>query len=205
MLPVLAALALAAADTPLPGRMRPTVPAGNPGEWVLPDDYPAGPLRAHVEGMVFFTLKVDATGKPEDCTIRRSSGSDELDATTCKVVLERARFIPALDADGKPTTGMYTNRVKWSIPKDDNDIWGQSLPSAGEATLSFVVMPDGRVMDCRAHGTNMSAQALGYMIGRDCSDHAFPQGYIGADGRPVARRVVVRMHTEVLPLAEGSR
>ncbi len=40
----------------------PAQPAGNPVEWMTAQDYPATALRADSEGVVRFTLDVDATG-----------------------------------------------------------------------------------------------------------------------------------------------
>jgi protein TonB len=31
--------------------------------------------------------------------------------------MRRARFNPALDEDGKPTTGSYSNAIRWVIPR----------------------------------------------------------------------------------------
>ena len=44
--------------------------------------------------------------------------TDELDKATCKYASSRARFAPAKDGEGQPTTGSYSSRVKWVIPKD---------------------------------------------------------------------------------------
>jgi protein TonB len=48
----------------------------------------------------------------------RFSGNAELDAATCKLVTQRARFNPAKDGEGQLTSSSYSNRVKWVIPKD---------------------------------------------------------------------------------------
>jgi protein TonB len=47
-----------------------------------------------------------------------SSGSPDLDQATCDNVRRRARFAPATDGEGNPTTGSYTNSIRWVIPKD---------------------------------------------------------------------------------------
>ena len=49
----------------------------------------------------------------------QSSGFDVLDTATCTTVMAKAQFNPALDAAGKPVTGLYANRVRWAIPHGD--------------------------------------------------------------------------------------
>lgn len=95
----------------------PPKPAGNPGEWVLPGDYPDAARQAGKEGSVRFTLQVDATGAPAGCTVAQSSGDMSLDEATCRLITQRARFTPATDAKGKPVAGSYTNTVRWVLPE----------------------------------------------------------------------------------------
>lgn len=91
------------------------VPATNPGAWVRQTDYPPLALRENMAGRVSFTLSVDEFGKPTNCTVTKSSGSDELDTVACSKLLERARFRPAQDSEGNAVPGTWSNSVKWSI------------------------------------------------------------------------------------------
>lgn len=93
-------------------------PKGNPGSWASNDDYPTGALRREEQGTTRFTLTVGADGRVTGCTVTGSSGSDELDRTTCSLVSRRARFNPGVDGDGKPVGGTYSNAVRWVVPKD---------------------------------------------------------------------------------------
>jgi TonB family protein len=52
-------------------------------------------------GTTRFLAMVDATGKPTHCEIVDSSGFDVLDAATCRLIMERARFSPARTPTGK--------------------------------------------------------------------------------------------------------
>jgi TonB family protein len=70
------------------------------------------------EGTVGFRLTVGPNGVATHCETTSSSGWSDLDAATCSNVLRRARFDPALDQDGEPTTGFYSNRVNWKIPSE---------------------------------------------------------------------------------------
>ena len=93
-------------------------PKGNPGNWATTNDLPSRALREEREGTTGFRLTVGPDGKVLDCTVTRSSGSPDLDEATCSNIRRRARFDPAKDGDGNPTTGSYASSVRWVIPKD---------------------------------------------------------------------------------------
>lgn len=93
-------------------------PRGNPGNWATSNDYPSRALREEREGTTGFRVTVGPDGRVTDCQITSSSGSPDLDDATCANVRRRARFNPAMDGDGKPTTGSYSSRIRWVIPKD---------------------------------------------------------------------------------------
>ena len=94
------------------------VPKGNPGSWATTNDYPSRALREEREGTSGFRVAVGPDGRVTDCQITSSSGHGDLDAAACENIRRRARFTPAMDGDGNPTTGSYSNRVRWVIPKD---------------------------------------------------------------------------------------
>ena len=93
-------------------------PQGRPGDWVTTDDYPASALRAGLEGRTSFRLDLGVDGRATGCTVTVSSGSDELDRAACRLLQRRARFSPALDSDGHPTTSDYAGSVVWRAPAD---------------------------------------------------------------------------------------
>ncbi|MBA4748473.1 MAG: energy transducer TonB, partial [Sphingopyxis sp.] len=74
--------------------------------------------REEREGTTGFRVAIGPDGRVTGCDITSSSGHADLDQETCKLVTRRARFDPALDRDGNPTTGSYSNRVRWQIPKE---------------------------------------------------------------------------------------
>lgn len=103
---------------PPPVAKRPNpIPKGNPGNWANTNDYPSRALQQEREGTTAFRVTVGPDGRVTDCQISSSSGHADLDAATCTNVKRRARFDPALDGSGQPTTGSYSNRVRWQIPK----------------------------------------------------------------------------------------
>ena len=78
-------------------------------------DYPAAALRNHEQGPVGFRLEVGPDGRPSACSVASSSGSQALDSTTCRLLMERARFRPARDAEGKATSDSFTGRIVWRL------------------------------------------------------------------------------------------
>ena len=92
------------------------VPRGNPGNWIQPAiDYPPAARAARRQGTTAFELTVDRNGRVVQCKIVSSSGWADLDHATCVNVTRRARFLPAFDASGNPTTGKYSNRSRWQL------------------------------------------------------------------------------------------
>ena len=105
---------------PPPPKFQPKAPApkGSPGNWATSNDYPSRALREEREGVTGFRVSVGTDGKVTSCEITKSSGSPDLDQATCDNVRRRARFQPATDGEGNPTTGSYSNAIRWVIPKD---------------------------------------------------------------------------------------
>ena len=93
-------------------------PKGNPGNWATTNDYPTRALREEREGVTGFRVTVGTDGRATGCDVTSSSGSADLDQATCSNVMRRARFTPATDGEGNPTTGSYSSRVRWVVPKE---------------------------------------------------------------------------------------
>ncbi len=88
------------------------------GTWVTDSDYPSRALRENKEGVTGYRVSIGPDGKVTDCSVTSSSGSPELDETTCTNIKRRARFNPAMDGEGQPTSGSFSGRVRWKIPQD---------------------------------------------------------------------------------------
>lgn len=95
---------------------RSVTPNNNPGDWLNWSDYPSNMVRARQPALIAFRLIVGTDGTPTACSIQSTTGGKEFDDAVCKSVMQRARFDPALDADGKPIVSYYQNRVRFSIP-----------------------------------------------------------------------------------------
>jgi TonB family protein len=92
-------------------------PIGSASAWIMGSDYPSRALRDEREGTTSYILTIAPDGKVISCQVTSSSGHADLDAATCDNVRRRARFTPATDANGRPTSGDYSNGVRWSISK----------------------------------------------------------------------------------------
>lgn len=105
---------------PPPPRVQPkgAQPKGNPANWATTNDYPSRALREERQGTTGFRVTVGPDGRVTSCSITSSSGHPDLDEATCSNVTRRARFTPATDGEGQPTTGSYSNRIRWQIPED---------------------------------------------------------------------------------------
>ena len=80
------------------------------------EDYPAPALREGAEGLTAVRIGIDRTGRVSQCAIVQSSGHPALDATGCRIVLERFRYRPALDERGRPSDSAVVRRIRWVLP-----------------------------------------------------------------------------------------
>lgn len=88
-------------------------PKANLASYVSDDDYPAVALENNQAGEVGIALLIDETGKLADCMVIETSGVASLDAQSCATFMERAKFISAVGADGKPAKDGLISRIRW--------------------------------------------------------------------------------------------
>ncbi|MEP5936902.1 MAG: energy transducer TonB [Erythrobacter sp.] len=81
----------------------------------IQENYPSRALREETEGTVGVRVTVNADGRVSACNVTGSSGSSILDAAACKGMQRYARFNPALDAGGNPTTGSFSTRITYRL------------------------------------------------------------------------------------------
>jgi periplasmic protein TonB len=96
--------------------------AETPPRWVrgqLKDsDYPESAAEAGVGGTVGVRYLVWTDGRVRNCEITRSSGSRELDATTCRLIEQRFRFRPSRDEDGRAVPAVIVENHSWMIHQE---------------------------------------------------------------------------------------
>ncbi|MEO5640637.1 MAG: energy transducer TonB [Sphingomicrobium sp.] len=80
------------------------------------DDYPNEALQKRETGTVKVRLTIGVDGRISACEVTLSSLSPSLDAATCRVITDRARFEPARDRAGRPVPDSYVQRITWKLP-----------------------------------------------------------------------------------------
>ena len=83
-------------------------------DYLQPEDY-AGELNRNSNSRPQVRLWVDENGKPLDCVPLKATASDEFANRTCRLLLQRASFSPALDADGTPVKSLLVYTVDWFV------------------------------------------------------------------------------------------
>jgi TonB family protein len=79
-------------------------------------DYPGEALYRNQEGEVRFLLFVNEKGKVAACHVLQPSGIPVLDGMGCQIMIERARFLPALDKQGVPIrSAIVTPPIRWRL------------------------------------------------------------------------------------------
>ena len=101
---------------PAPSQARGARPKGQ-GSWAarIQDNYPSAALRKEIEGTVGVRVTIGPDGRVAGCSVTGSSGSGDLDSAACDGMTRYARFEPALDAGGSPTTGSFSTRIVYKI------------------------------------------------------------------------------------------
>ncbi len=82
-------------------------------------DYPRAAAKEGRHGSALIAFDVLASGKVANCRVLRSSGSADLDAASCSLVLDRARYEPSLDSSGSPKAVATGITVHWIMPGQD--------------------------------------------------------------------------------------
>ncbi|MEM1052636.1 MAG: TonB family protein, partial [Pseudomonadota bacterium] len=106
-----------------------------------PSDYPTESWVAGHEGDVGYTLYVGEDGKPKACEVTESSGFELLDMQACKLLMERSKFEPAIDADGNRVSGEFSSRYRWAKREPE-------FPGTLTVHVAYTVNEDGTLTDC---------------------------------------------------------
>jgi protein TonB len=107
-----------AAPPPPPTISKAASAKGDPSKWFTTDDYPPSALRAEAEGTTAVSWEISEAGRAENCVVTSSSGNAALDDATCKVILRKGKYSPAVDQNGSPIRSRASRRVTWRMPTD---------------------------------------------------------------------------------------
>ena len=91
----------------------------NQGSWAarIRENYPARAIRDEIEGRVGVRVTVGTNGRVTACSVSSSSGSSILDDAACEGMQRYARFNPALDDAGNPTTGNWGTTIVYQLSR----------------------------------------------------------------------------------------
>jgi protein TonB len=170
-------------------------------DWVTNADYPLDAWRKREEGLVQYDVAVDAQGKPAGCTITYSTATPALEAETCRLLLERARFRPAEDKDGQPRASVWPGEFMWQAREPQF-----SVPMI--VTVAFTIDERGQQRDCRIveRSDKLPPDIERNLERRPCPTSYAARGvpYRDEQGRPVAREVTVKYEITLGPPPEGN-
>lgn len=78
-------------------------------------DYPIpdGGRQARVGNQVIVKVTVGVDGRARNCSVYRASPDAQADQITCRLVVERLRFKPAIDGNGDPVAAPFYWRQRW--------------------------------------------------------------------------------------------
>lgn len=101
---------------PAPSQAKGATPRGQ-SSWAgrIQSNYPTRAAREEREGRVGVRVTINAEGRVSSCTVTSSSGSPDLDEAACDGMTRYARFNPALDDAGNPTTGSYSTAIVYRL------------------------------------------------------------------------------------------
>lgn len=101
---------------PAASKARGVSPKGQ-GSWAarIQANYPTRAAREEREGRVGVRVTIGPDGRVSSCTVSSSSGSPDLDQAACSGMTSYARFNPALDDAGNPTSGSYSTAIVYKL------------------------------------------------------------------------------------------
>ncbi|MGN7158696.1 energy transducer TonB [Sphingomonas sp. SAFR-052] len=130
----------------------------DPGSWVTASDYPASALAKRQDGVAGVYVEVDRHGRPADCRLITSTDNALLDAATCRLIMRRGKFTPALDAKGKKVAGQWLTRFIWSLPPQTPP----RVPLRSYAVIErFTLDGSGKISGCTSRESGESGIPVG--------------------------------------------
>ncbi|MBA3677624.1 MAG: energy transducer TonB [Sphingosinicella sp.] len=80
---------------------------------ILDSDYPRKAYESGAGGVVSLRFVVGPSGRVTRCNVTRSSGRGDLDAATCRLILQRFRYRPARDEWGRAVPDTIIGEHEW--------------------------------------------------------------------------------------------
>jgi TonB family protein len=187
-----------------PTRARTTVPLPT---LVSHHDYPAAAVRAGEQGNVQVRLDIGTSGRVHGCTVLRSSRSAILDSTTCRILRARARFKPARDAKGEPTTDHTVQTIAWRLPTAPAGPPPQVPPEIATPTEAWVNCI-GPAVTAGVKDRTRSSRAVAeqsFPACRDVEDRMHAAIADGSNGPHDVEKQRTSMRDEIVAMIEAAR
>lgn len=101
---------------PAPSRARAAQREGQ-NRWAarIQANYPRRAVQREIEGNVGVSVTIGPDGRVTGCSVSNSSGNDDLDQAACEGMQRYARYEPALDDAGNPTTGRDSMTIVYRL------------------------------------------------------------------------------------------
>jgi hypothetical protein len=106
-----------------------------PGGWFTSREHPKTALAVAERGHVAYAIDVAPDGTALRCTTREDT---ELDRKVCDLVMKRARFLPARDAQGTPAFAVHEGIASFLMPGRD-----RSRPDRAKLVVAADRLPEG--------------------------------------------------------------
>jgi hypothetical protein len=139
------------------------VPVGDIRSILTARDYPAEALRKQPQGTTQYQLLVDDKGAVARCDVLVGSGLVTLDSTGCQVIQQKAKFRPAVDAQGKAARSVWTTPpLTWKSARNALDS-GCTMVSSDSNTLLNTCgrTPGDRIQSMPINGNSAPAPKSG--------------------------------------------
>ena len=165
----------------------PPIPATDPTTWITTEDYPIDAWNAVIEGSVYVRLVVDEKGYVAQCT-PQADANPLFKEASCRLIQERAKFIPGTHIKGKPVKGNWSRVIRWQMAeKADPFTMFRILEKSERKSFSMIVEKDGRITNCSG-----SAERDGVPITNE--QNCPPAGTViepfrDSNGQPVRKRL----------------
>jgi len=89
------------------------IPSASLSGSLTPNDYPLLPAQYQVQGDVIARLDVGSDGTVHECVGLNKKVNADFNFATCRALMRRARFHPALDAGGQPVAAPFVVIVRF--------------------------------------------------------------------------------------------
>ena len=113
--------------------------------WISEDDYPQEAIDVGAEGLVEVDLSVGPDGAPTGCTFVKTAANEALNSSTCRLLVQRARFVHLQNGEKTTQPSKYRQAVFWKIPAADPI---SAITSGSVAKTS--ILEGGTLGDCLA-------------------------------------------------------